>query len=284
MKRQTIRGALAGLVALGAVGAVGACKSERQAAQNLATQTTPGNPTGPGTGTPTGAAPGTVQEHNNTVGAAPMDRGGATAQNTPGTTGAPTGSAPGSVTGNNPRMGNAEGTPTGMRDAREVLRQLHHDNQMEIQMGQLAQRNGQARAVKEFGAMLVRDHQAADRRVLAVAKSKNFMLGDDTTGGGSPKADAESQQHMEKMRGLKGAEFDRHFASMMTADHEKTITLVKTAQNDVEDAEVKALLTELLPKLEQHRERAQSLTGASAAGEAEGAAQEAQGRRPAPRR
>jgi putative membrane protein len=57
-----------------------------------------------------------------------------------------------------------------------VLRQMHRTNLEEIQVGQLAQRNGSSAKVKDFGARLVRDHQAADKKVLSVAKQVGIAL------------------------------------------------------------------------------------------------------------
>src|SRR5438105_8140959 len=57
-----------------------------------------------------------------------------------------------------------------------VLNQVHRTNLMEIRMGQLAQRNGSSAKVKQFGAKLVRDHQAADQKVTALAKQLGITL------------------------------------------------------------------------------------------------------------
>jgi len=57
-----------------------------------------------------------------------------------------------------------------------VLRQVHRTNLMEIQAGQLAQRNGSSAKVKQFAARLVRDHQAADKKVMATATQLGLAL------------------------------------------------------------------------------------------------------------
>ena len=57
-----------------------------------------------------------------------------------------------------------------------VLRQMHRTNQEEIRLGQLAQRNASSPKVKQFAARLVRDHQAADQKVVAVAKQIGIAL------------------------------------------------------------------------------------------------------------
>src|SRR4051812_8806786 len=48
---------------------------------------------------------------------------------------------------------------------RPMIQRLHDANQMEIQMGRLAQEKGASRLVKNFGRQLVADHTAADKRL-----------------------------------------------------------------------------------------------------------------------
>src|SRR5262245_28787516 len=50
-----------------------------------------------------------------------------------------------------------------------ILAHVHHVNQMEIELGKLAERRGTA-GVKRYAEKLVRDHQTADKEVAAFAK------------------------------------------------------------------------------------------------------------------
>jgi putative membrane protein len=180
-----------------------------------------------------------------------------------------------------------------------VLRQMHRTNLEEIQVGQLAQRNGSSAKVKDFGARLVRDHQAADKKVLSVAKQlgialpatqdkgrdamdhQGAMMRRDTTG----QADTTSRQGYpqgyqqrgdstdrgmqdgertgEKLRSLHGAAFDTAFANAMVKGHERAINLLEMAQGQVQREEVRSLITSTLPTLREHLQVAQSLAGAA---------------------
>ena len=67
-----------------------------------------------------------------------------------------------------------------------LVMKIHKINQMEIQAGQLAQRNSSSAKVKQYGQQLVRDHQAADQKVTTLAQSLGVTLkndGMDSTGG-----------------------------------------------------------------------------------------------------
>ena len=180
-----------------------------------------------------------------------------------------------------------------------VLQQLHRTNLHEIQLGQLAQRNGSSAKVKQFGARLVRDHQAADKKVLATAKQIGIVLpaaqergrghdqyrdttdrqggmmrrdtasqADTTNRQGYPQTDRDGMKDHERMgeqlRSLRGAAFDTAFANAMVQGHERGINLLEMAQGQVQHEEVRSLITSTLPTLREHLQIAQSLGGTSA--------------------
>ena len=67
----------------------------------------------------------------------------------------------------------------------QVVMRMHRTNQMEIRAGKLAQSRGSSSKVKSLGSRLVRDHQANDQKVVALAKQLNITLprdGMDSTG------------------------------------------------------------------------------------------------------
>src|SRR6266550_4472455 len=65
--------------------------------------------------------------------------------------------------------------PAGLSDD-IVLLQLHRANLEEIRMSQLAQHNASSAQVKQYGARLVRDHQAGDQKVADEPSSVLFHL------------------------------------------------------------------------------------------------------------
>ena len=143
----------------------------------------------------------------------------------------------------------AEDKPTAANNSETatVLGKLHHSNQMEIEMGKLAQKNGQSNDVKKYGKMLVKDHGAADKKVMAFAKKEKLELPTTT----DMKAD-----HMDMGT---GAAFDSKFAEEMVEDHKKDIAEVTSARDSTTDDKLKKLLSDLLPTLEKHRDTAQKL-------------------------
>jgi len=149
----------------------------------------------------------------------------------------------------------------------KVLRKLHHANMEEVKAGQLAQQKGASKDVKDYGAMLVRDHQKADQDVKAVASKLNIDVETMKMGADKQmKSDAdhqserEAKQHqMDQLQQLTGRDFDRAFLQMMVNGHREVIEMVKTARNGDVKPEVKDLLDKLLPALQRHEDKANEI-------------------------
>jgi putative membrane protein len=139
---------------------------------------------------------------------------------------------------------------------RETLQKLHDANQMEIDMGGLAQKKGSTKAVRQLGTQLVADHTQADRKIDVYLRKR----GSDIRSLGTT---AVGPEHA--LIGAKtGAEFDRAFALRMIADHTKAIELVEGAHKETGDDELRSLYDELLPTLQAHKRAAQEIVAAAA--------------------
>jgi putative membrane protein len=113
---------------------------------------------------------------------------------------------------------------------------------MEVELGKIAQQNGESQDVKEYGAMMVKDHSAANAELMDIAKSKNIILPNDS-----------SEQHANELKIKKGAEFDKAYVAMMVLDHEKDVAAFENASKSA-DASVSAFATKTLPVLKKHLE------------------------------
>ena len=122
---------------------------------------------------------------------------------------------------------------------------------MEVQLGQLAQQQGQSQRVKDFGAMMVRDHGKANDELKSLASAKNVTLSDSLT--------AEHKRHVTSLQNKKGAAFDKAYMSMMVQDHQKDIQEFEKASNNLSDGEVKAFATRTLPVLKAHLDSATAI-------------------------
>lgn len=128
-------------------------------------------------------------------------------------------------------------------------------NMAEVEMGKLAQSQGQSEQVKSFGAMLVQDHTDANTKAMDAAR----QLGVTPPYGPSKKQMADH----DRLAKLSGAKFDQQFATFMVTDHKKDIAeYTKESKMKTQDAAV-TYASAALPTLKKHLESAQSLTSVS---------------------
>ena len=151
------------------------------------------------------------------------------------------------------RLQAADTAPAPNQEAVKVLSDLHHANQMEVEMGKLAEKRGSADAVKKFGDTLVSDHSDADKKVTELAKNQNIKLPAENMPMGNEK------KMTAHLKSLQGKDFDRAFAQAMVDDHRKDISTLQSAQSKLTGTPTGDLVTELLPTLEKHEQIAMDL-------------------------
>jgi putative membrane protein len=127
---------------------------------------------------------------------------------------------------------------------------------LEVTLGQMAQEKGSSADVKAFGQKMIEDHGKANAELKTLAASKNVTL--------PVKPLAEHQKHIDEMSKLSGADFDKHYMSMMVTDHQKDVAEFEKASK-MEDPDVKGFATKTLPVLKSHLEMAQKANGKVAA-------------------
>lgn len=150
---------------------------------------------------------------------------------------------------------------TGKSDTNaEILSKLHESDQAEIGMGKLAVERATSPQVKSYGEMLIRDHAAADRKVTQVARNIGVQLKPPAAPTTELKNEANHDAAVREMlEGKKGKDFDWNFLQAMKDDHDKDIQEMSEAQNTTSNQQVKSLVQEVMPKLKEHRDRADSL-------------------------
>ena len=141
-----------------------------------------------------------------------------------------------------------------------IVAHLHHVNQMEIDLGKVAQKSGTA-GVKTYGQTLVTDHQSADKDLTAFAHSHKLA----TIPAHKPTTDADKQDdkamqsQVTKLKTLKGADFDREFLAMMATGHDKELTKIDTSISSATDPDLQAMLKTTKPVLQRHADQARDL-------------------------
>jgi putative membrane protein len=129
-------------------------------------------------------------------------------------------------------------------------------NTADMETGALAEQQGASREVRDFGAMLVRDHRAVRQQGRDLAAK----LGVTPT---PPKDDQSARDHtaaMARLRGLKGVEFDRAFLQHEAAFHQAVINAVQsTLLPAIDNPELKALVEKVAPAFQAHMQMAKEL-------------------------
>jgi putative membrane protein len=114
----------------------------------------------------------------------------------------------------------------------------------EIEMGNLAIKNGKSKRVKNFGLMMIKDHGKANTKLMAIALAKKLTL--------PTKPDTAAQAMLAQLAKKSGADFDRAYISMMIADHKGDVSEFTEASTKIQDPEIKAYAKKTLPVLQKH--------------------------------
>jgi putative membrane protein len=124
----------------------------------------------------------------------------------------------------------------------------------EVELGKLAQEKSPTQSVKEFGAMMVKDHSAANTKLQTVAASKNIKL---------PTSPSVGQMGTKaKLDVLSGSTFDKSYIKGMVKDHEEDIKEFEKEASSGQDADAKAYAVATLPTLKTHLKKIQQIAAA----------------------
>ena len=121
----------------------------------------------------------------------------------------------------------------------------------EIALGRLAQARAEDRRVRDFGRVLVRDHQAAKQQALAITRSSHIRV----DARAMPPQAQRAERQLSRMR---GRDFDRMFVHHMVEDHQQDIARFEQ-QAGSRDRATARYARQTLPHLRRHLELAQSL-------------------------
>lgn len=132
-------------------------------------------------------------------------------------------------------------------NTQEFLTEAASGGMMEVELGRIAQEKATNQEVKNFAAMMVKDHSQANEQLKSVAQSKNMQL--------PAQMMEDHQKEVDRFRNMQaGQDFDKEYVDLMVEDHEEDVSKFESAQNDVQDPEIKQWVSNTLPTLRQHKE------------------------------
>ena len=114
----------------------------------------------------------------------------------------------------------------------------------EVRDGKLAQQKSADPKIKDFAAMMVKDHTAANQDLMALAQSKGIKLpGGPGIGADTKKAELEV---------LSGETFDKSYVKSQVKGHRATVELLQKEISTGQDAQAKAFAQKVLPTVQSH--------------------------------
>jgi len=121
----------------------------------------------------------------------------------------------------------------------------------EIALGKMAQGRSGNVNIKEYGAMMVRDHSAANTELTGIAKAKDLNLPD------SPSAQQDQRENT--FESMLPAEFDRQYLQAMVSDHAQAVAIFEQEADTGADKELRDFAARTLPAIKKHLDTAKSL-------------------------
>ena len=130
-------------------------------------------------------------------------------------------------------------------------------NQVDIDAGKLAASMGADPEVKKFGQLMVTDHTGVNKQAADLAAKLKVKPADNPT---SQSLKAGGDKNVAKLKGLKGAEFDKAYIDNEVAYHQAVLDAVdKTLIPGASNAELKALLVKVRPAFVAHLDHAKKV-------------------------
>jgi putative membrane protein len=121
-------------------------------------------------------------------------------------------------------------------------------NMIEIQLAALAKEKAVNPRVKNFAAMMLKDHLEMNNELQRIATVKNITL---------PQALSDNaRKEIERLNKKEKGDFDRMYMNMMVADHRKDIDKFEKMAKNCKDTALKDFITETLPLLRKHNDSA----------------------------
>ncbi|HLY69906.1 MAG TPA: DUF4142 domain-containing protein [Puia sp.] len=123
----------------------------------------------------------------------------------------------------------------------------------EVAMGKIALTHAKNHRVKDFGAMMIKDHSDGGDKLNQIASQKNIVL--------PASLSKEDQKHVEELSKKTGDDFDKAYMNMMLEDHKDDIKEFQKASTLCKDPDLKNFAAITLPVLQKHLDSAKAISG-----------------------
>ena len=132
-------------------------------------------------------------------------------------------------------------------------------NQIDVDAGKLAKSRSKNKEVQDFAQLMITDHTAVNKQAGDLVKKLGVKPAESDT---SKALKAGAKENMAKLKGLKGAEFDRAYAEHEVAYHQQVLDAIdKVLIPNAKNGELKGLLEKVRPAIAAHLEHAKMIAG-----------------------
>ena len=132
-------------------------------------------------------------------------------------------------------------------------------NAVDIDAGKLARTKGTHKDVKAFGKQMVTDHTGVNQQAVALVTKLKVTPEDNPT---SQSLKAGGADNLKKLKGLKGAAFDKAYIDHEVVYHVQVLEAIdKTLVPNAKNEELKALILKVRPAFVAHLEHAKMIQG-----------------------
>ena len=125
----------------------------------------------------------------------------------------------------------------------------------EVNAGQLAQTKGASQSVKDFGAMMVKDHTAANQKLASIAAAQGVKLPD------SPGIMQQAEDKELKMKS--GESFDKSYIKGQIKAHQETVELFQKEIASGKNAQAQQFASATLPTVQAHLAKINQIAAAA---------------------
>jgi putative membrane protein len=153
---------------------------------------------------------------------------------------------------NNAAAANAA-LPAAPQTAAEFAAAAAASDLFEIESSKLAQSQASGAKVKDFAAMLVKDHTNSTNELKGIATKENITLA-------PPALDVDKQAKLDALKAAKGEDFDRLYISQQVPAHEQALQLMQGYAAGGDNAAVKAFASKTAPVIQKHLDEAKALS------------------------
>jgi putative membrane protein len=136
-------------------------------------------------------------------------------------------------------------------DAQGFADKASGSDMYEIEAGKLAQSMGKSQAVKDFGAMMVKDHTKSTNDLKTAATSAQGVTV-------APKLDAKQQSDLDALKAA-GDNFDAIYKQQQVAAHEAALAMLQSYAQSGDNAALKEFAAKTTPVAKGHLDQARNM-------------------------